>query len=104
MNRDNLTKRERMIYDTAYEDGYQQGLHDGIIAALRNAAKPAPKRIIAAGATGPDLPSLKRRPNHAFDEDDTAVLEILSGPTKWEQEEADIETTQGSLLMGTGRV
>lgn len=44
------------------------------------------KRIIAAGATGPGLPSMQRPPNPAFDDDDTAVLEILSGLTNQEME------------------
>jgi hypothetical protein len=61
------------------------------------------KRVIAIGATGRDLPSLQRPTNPAFDEDDTAVLAILTGPTKQEMETADYQATIASPEAGIGR-
>jgi hypothetical protein len=98
MNQETITTT-RAAYEhelkKAYENGYQKGLYDGIISACRNSAPG--KRMVAAGNengfTHVDLT--------AFDEDDTAVLGILSGPTRYdEQEQQDHDNTYEALQNG----
>jgi hypothetical protein len=79
----------------AHDDGYQEGLFDGLTDAARN-SQPAnithdtslsqfvqSKRIVATGNEN----GLTAVDYAAFDDDDRAVLEILTGPMKGEPAE-----------------